>query len=56
MIIHYNNNPLDTKQYDTSRLRQEFLTEQLFEKDSITMVYSHIDRVVAMGFARIAKL
>ncbi|WP_394149552.1 5-dehydro-4-deoxy-D-glucuronate isomerase [Vibrio maritimus] len=49
MIIHYNNNPFDTKQYDTSRLRQEFLTEQLFEKDNITMVYSHIDRAVAMG-------
>ncbi|RKF17875.1 5-dehydro-4-deoxy-D-glucuronate isomerase [Alginatibacterium sediminis] len=49
MFINYNNNPLDTKHYDTARLRQEFLTESLFNPEQITLVYSHIDRVVALG-------
>ncbi|MDE1248385.1 5-dehydro-4-deoxy-D-glucuronate isomerase [Vibrio aestuarianus] len=49
MFINYNNNPIDTKHYDTTRLREEFLTEELFKEESIVMVYSHIDRVVAMG-------
>lgn len=49
MKINYNNNPDDTKTYDTARLRKEFLTTDLFQEDSITVVYSHIDRVVALG-------
>lgn len=49
MFINYNNNPKDSKTYDTSRLRDEFLTEHLFKYDSVQIVYSHIDRVVAIG-------
>ncbi|PJC86992.1 5-dehydro-4-deoxy-D-glucuronate isomerase [Vibrio sp. HA2012] len=49
MFINYNSNPVDAKQYDTQRLRDEFLTEVLFKEASINMVYSHIDRVVAIG-------
>lgn len=49
MFINYNNNPVDTKLYDTTRLRQEFLTEALFKPNDICVVYSHIDRVVALG-------
>jgi len=49
MFINYNNNPLDVKSYDTQRLRDEFLTDNLFTEDNINMVYSHIDRVVAIG-------
>ncbi len=49
MFINYNSNPVDAKHYDSTRLRQEFLTENLFVNDTITMVYSHIDRIVAMG-------
>ncbi|MGV2986816.1 5-dehydro-4-deoxy-D-glucuronate isomerase [Vibrio sp. E150_011] len=49
MFINYNNNPKDSKAYDTSRLRDEFLTETLFQPDALQMVYSHIDRVVAFG-------
>lgn len=49
MFINYNNNPKDAKHYDTTRLREEFLTEEFFKEESIVMVYSHIDRVVAMG-------
>ncbi|MEI8633624.1 5-dehydro-4-deoxy-D-glucuronate isomerase [Vibrio sp. PP-XX7] len=49
MLIHHNCHPQDAKHYDTSRLREEFLTDALFIPDEITIVYSHIDRVVALG-------
>lgn len=49
MHINYNSNPIDAKQYDTTRLRDEFLTEDLFKPNELTIVYSHIDRIVAMG-------
>ncbi|OEF22768.1 5-dehydro-4-deoxy-D-glucuronate isomerase [Vibrio rumoiensis] len=49
MFINYNSNPTDSKSYDTSRLREEFLTEDLFQDNQVKVVYSHIDRIVAMG-------
>lgn len=49
MFINYNSNPIDAKSYDTQRLCDEFLTEKLFTDDDVNMVYSHIDRVVAIG-------
>ncbi|WP_162063226.1 5-dehydro-4-deoxy-D-glucuronate isomerase [Vibrio taketomensis] len=49
MFINYNSNPVDAKAYDSQRLREEFLTEELFTADNINMIYSHIDRVVAIG-------
>ncbi|MGF1764420.1 5-dehydro-4-deoxy-D-glucuronate isomerase [Aliivibrio kagoshimensis] len=49
MFINYNNNPVDAKSYETDRLRSEFLTENLFTTDGVNIVYSHIDRVVAIG-------
>ena len=55
MFINYNSNPIDAKSYDTQRLRDEFLTEELFTQDSVNMVYSHIDRVVAIGICPVEK-
>lgn len=49
MFIHHNSHPKDAKHYDTSRLREEFLTENLFSPGKINVVYSHIDRMVVMG-------
>ncbi|WP_022941910.1 5-dehydro-4-deoxy-D-glucuronate isomerase [Psychromonas hadalis] len=49
MFVNYNSNPVDAKSYDTQRLRDEFLIEELFTVDNVNMVYSHIDRVVAIG-------
>lgn len=49
VFVNYNSNPVDAKSYDTDRLRKEFLTEGLFEAEAVKMVYSHIDRVVAIG-------
>ncbi|MFH1880344.1 MAG: 5-deoxy-glucuronate isomerase, partial [Bacillota bacterium] len=38
--------PKDVKTYDTARLRQEFLIEDLFQPDMVKTVYSHIDRII----------
>lgn len=49
MIIKQSCSAQDAKYYDTARLREEFLFEHLFEANKINVVYSHIDRVVALG-------
>ncbi len=38
--------PKDVKHYDTDRLREEFLISDLFAKDEIKTIYSHIDRII----------
>lgn len=38
--------PRDVKHYDTTRLREEFLIDDLFQVDEIKLVYSHIDRII----------
>lgn len=38
--------PKDVKNYTTDRLREEFLVQNLFVKDEVKMVYSHIDRII----------
>lgn len=38
--------PKDVKNYDTKRLREEFLIDDLFKADDIKLVYSHIDRII----------
>lgn len=37
------------KQLDTAGLRREFLIEKIFEKDTYTLTYSHIDRIIVGG-------
>ncbi|MCW8345886.1 5-dehydro-4-deoxy-D-glucuronate isomerase [Vibrio sp. ZSDZ65] len=49
MKVNYNSNPKDSKSYDTSRLREEYLTDSMFIEDEIVSVYSHIDRIVVLG-------
>lgn len=39
--------PKDVRYYDTERLREEFLIEDVFRADEIYLVYSHIDRIIA---------
>jgi len=38
--------PKDMKYYDTERLREEFLIQNVFVPDEIKLVYSHIDRII----------
>ena len=42
-------NAKDVKHYTTERLREEFHIANLFTKDNIRMVYSHIDRIITAG-------
>jgi len=39
------------KSLDTSGLRKEFLMEQVFIADNMTMLYSHVDRMIVGGAA-----
>jgi 4-deoxy-L-threo-5-hexosulose-uronate ketol-isomerase len=47
--IRYATHPRDARQYDTERLRQEFLVSGLFRPDEVCMVYSMYDRMVVGG-------
>ena len=51
MKTHYSTryaaSPQDVKSYDTSRLRDEFLIDNLMEADKINLVYTHYDRFIA---------
>ncbi len=43
----YAASPTDVKSYDTSRLRKEFLIDNLMVKNVINFTYSHYDRFIA---------
>ncbi len=38
--------PRDVKNYDTDRLREEFLIQKVFRPGEIYLIYSHIDRII----------
>jgi len=45
----YNYHPEDVKQYDTQKIRKEFLVEKLMDADNIRLVYSLIERYIVGG-------
>ncbi|HEX2969040.1 MAG TPA: 5-dehydro-4-deoxy-D-glucuronate isomerase [Bacteroidales bacterium] len=47
--LRYASHPGDAKNYDTGRLRKEFLIENIFVKDEISLVYSLYDRYIVGG-------
>lgn len=47
--LRYAPNPVDAKNYDTKRLRDDFLIERLFADDEVNMVYSMYDRMIVGG-------
>jgi 4-deoxy-L-threo-5-hexosulose-uronate ketol-isomerase len=47
--LRYASHPDDVKGYDTKRLREEFLVENLFVRDEISHVYSMYDRYIVGG-------
>ena len=47
--VRYAAHPEDAKAYDTSRLRRDFLMEQVFATDEVHMVYSMYDRMIVGG-------
>jgi len=47
--IRYAANPEDARQYDTARLRRDFLMERVFTPDEVNMIYSMYDRMIVGG-------
>lgn len=47
--FRYASHPDDAKSYDTTRIRQEFLIDNLFNEDQINLVYSMYDRLIVGG-------
>ena len=47
--IVYAANPIDVKEYDTQRIRDEFLFESIFEPGDISFAYSFQDRFIVGG-------
>ncbi len=49
MDIRYSVNQRDFKRYNTEETRKEFLIENLFTKNEVIAVYSHVDRMITLG-------
>ena len=46
----------DVKTYDTKRLREEFLIEDLFQTGKLKLVYSQIDRIITGGCIPVGEI
>lgn len=55
MDIRYSCNQRDFKRYTTEETRSEFLIENLYVKDEVVAVYSHVDRMVTLGCMPVAE-
>ena len=55
MELRTASSPRDVKTYDTARLREEFLIQNLFMPDQVKMVYSHIDRIITGAAVPVSK-
>ncbi|MCX6254141.1 MAG: 5-dehydro-4-deoxy-D-glucuronate isomerase [Bacteroidia bacterium] len=53
--LRYAGHPKDVKSYDTERLREEFLIEDVFIADEISLVYSMYDRYMVGGAMPVRK-
>lgn len=55
MEIRYASHPNEVKQFETSRLREEFVIETLFTPGELKLVYSHVDRFIVGGVIPLAE-
>lgn len=53
--LRYASHPEDVKRYDTNKLRSEFLIENVFIPDEISLVYSLFDRYIVGGAMPVNK-
>ena len=53
--VRYASHPADAKQYDTARLRREFLIERLMAADEVNMVYTMYDRLIVGGAVPVSE-
>ena len=56
MEIRYAHHPEDFKTYTTEKMRQQFLIPSIMVPGEITLVYSHVDRIIAGGIVPIEPL
>lgn len=49
MDIRYAMHPDQMKRLDTDEIRRHYLMEQLFKKNEMNLVYSHMDRIIVGG-------
>ena len=56
MEVRQASNAKDVKNYTTERLREEFHIANLFTKDNVRMVYSHIDRIITAGLMPVRQI
>ena len=55
MDIRYSAHPEDVKRYTTEELRKEFLITDLYKPDTVTVTYSHVDRMIVMGIMPVSE-
>jgi 4-deoxy-L-threo-5-hexosulose-uronate ketol-isomerase len=53
--LRYAAHPLDVKNYDTEKLRREFLIENIFVRDELCLTYSMYDRYIVGGAYPVKK-
>ena len=53
--IRYAAHPEDAKNYDTKRIRRDFLVEKVFSPDEVNLVYSMYDRMIVGGAMPVAE-
>src|SRR5450759_2236301 len=53
--LRYSSHPQDFKGYGTEKLRNEFLIENVFVADEISLVYSMYDRYIVGGAMPVKK-
>ena len=49
--VRYANHPEDSKHYTTEELRKHYFIETIFVADDANLTYSHVDRIIAVGFS-----
>lgn len=55
MQIRFQNSPKEVKGMSTEELRSNFLVQQMMKADSLSLVYSHYDRVIVGGVKPVEK-
>jgi 4-deoxy-L-threo-5-hexosulose-uronate ketol-isomerase len=55
MQIRFQNSPKEVKGMSTEELRSNFLVQQMMQADSLSLVYSHYDRIIVGGVKPVEK-
>ena len=55
MQIRFQNSPKEVKGMSTEELRSNFLVQQMMKTDSLSLVYSHYDRIIVGGVKPVEK-